>query len=301
MSDTDISIRKSGAQRFTIKTLLIPLLTHPTVAKVIKYTVYGALVVNFFLYFIDDYNAFRQALPDDAPLSDIFEQFSTTIDMAGWIGLVFMFELETYALPDEAFKGWVTKVLMIGRLICYAWIGYAAYGYTAESLENYDVRERTDISNLCQIADQGTSVQLNSWELAPITSANCESLSDDDTFFQINSEVSVLSEKTLMHNRTMGWVDVVNAVVWLVVVFLIEVEVWLQSHDRFSSRALTAARVGKSFFYLVLMGNGVVWFVSGYPLYAWDAFLWIFGFWAIELNLAEWELERTDELREAAA
>jgi hypothetical protein len=298
---SDSNIRKSGAQRFTIKTLLVPLLTHPTAAKVIKYTVYGALVVNFFLYFIDDYNAFRQSLPDDAPLSDIFEQFSTTIDMAGWIGLVFFFELETYALPDEAFKGWVTKLLLIGRLVCYAGIGYAAYGYTAESLENYDVRERTDISNLCQIADQGTSVQLNAWQLEPITSENCESLSDESTFFQINSEVSVLAESTLMHNRAMGWVDVVNAIVWLIVVFLIEVEVWLQSKDRFSSRALTVARVGKTFFYLVLMANGVIWIFSGYPLYAWDAFLWIFGFWAIELNLAEWEIERTDELRGAAA
>jgi hypothetical protein len=39
-----------------------------------------------------------------------------------------------------------------------------------------------------------------------------------------------------------------------------------------------------------------MWFFYGYALYTWDAFLWIFGFWAIELNLAEWEQERLKEL-----
>jgi hypothetical protein len=45
-----------------------------------------------------------------------------------------------------------------------------------------------------------------------------------------------------------------------------------------------------------LIANGVVWAFGGYGLFAWDAFLWIFGFWAIELNLAEWELDRVQEL-----
>ena len=50
--------------------------------------------------------------------------------------------------------------------------------------------------------------------------------------------------------------------------------------------------------YLVLIGNGVMWAAHSYYLYAWDAFLWIFGFWAIELNLAEWEMERVEQLQE---
>ena len=47
---------------------------------------------------------------------------------------------------------------------------------------------------------------------------------------------------------------------------------------------------------IVLIGNGVFWFATGYYMYSWDAFLWIFGFWAIELNLAEWEVDRTREI-----
>ncbi len=48
--------------------------------------------------------------------------------------------------------------------------------------------------------------------------------------------------------------------------------------------------------YAVLIGNCLVWLFTGYYVWSWDAFVWIFGFWAIELNLAEWELERSKEI-----
>ena len=60
---------------------------------------------------------------------------------------------------------------------------------------------------------------------------------------------------------------------------------------------MSAVRQAKTFFYLLLIFNIFIWFYQDYPRYAWDAFLWIFGFWAIELNLAEWEMERVEELR----
>jgi hypothetical protein len=97
----------------------------------------------------------------------------------------------------------------------------------------------------------------------------------------------------------LGWIDVDNACVWLLVVFLIEIEVWLQSKDRFFSRALHVVRPLKTLGYLALIANMFVWWFTGYALYAWDAFLWLFGFWAIELNLAEWEVDRLDELAHA--
>ena len=63
---------------------------------------------------------------------------------------------------------------------------------------------------------------------------------------------------------------------------------------------LKPVRLVKTFFYGVLIIDAVIWAATGYPIYAWDAFLWIFGFWAIELNLAEWEQERVEELCAAA-
>jgi hypothetical protein len=110
--------------------------------------------------------------------------------------------------------------------------------------------------------------------------------------------VSVIDEHTLGHVQWMGWIDIDNAYVWIIVVFLIEIEVWLQARDRFSSPLIQSVRQVKTFFYLVLIANIFIWGFSGYYLYAWDAFLWIFGFWAIELNLAEWEMDRIHALQE---
>jgi len=254
------------------------------------------LIVNFGFYISDDYLAFKAALPANAPLADILQQFSTTIDMAAWLGLVFLFELETHALPDEAFEGWIPKALHAARLICYVSIAYAAFCYTAESLENFEVTSVDGIDNICQLADENTSLQTDVITYVEITTANCAGLSTDSEFFRISDEVSIIGSIALAHVQWMGWIDIDNAYVWIIVVFLIEIEIWLQTTDRFSSRALTVARQAKTFFYLVLIVNGFIWASTGYVLYAWDAFLWIFGFWAIELNLAEWEQDRLQEL-----
>ena len=106
----------------------------------------------------------------------------------------------------------------------------------------------------------------------------------------------MLDTPTLDHVKRLGWIDVLNATVWLIVVFLIEIEVRMQSADRFGTRELALVRQSKTLLYGVLIMNILIWLWFSYWLYAWDAFLWIFGFWAIELNLAEWEQDRTQQL-----
>jgi hypothetical protein len=282
----------------TLKSLFIPLLTHPQIAQVIKWTVYISLTINFYLYWLDDLRSFRSALPEDVSPGDLFTNFSTTIDVIGWLGLIVLFELETYALPDEAFTKRLVNVLRLGKVICYTLIFYAAYGYTVEALDTMNVSLVENISSLCQVAGQGIFIQLDQIRFEEITLANCGGLSGDSVFYNLDGEIAMVGASLLPHLRMMGWIDIVNAYVWLAVVALIEVEVWLQTKDRFGSRSLLAVRLVKSLFYLVLIANGVIWAASGYYMYAWDAFLWIFGFWAIEFNLAYWEKLRLEELAE---
>ncbi len=129
---------------------------------------------------------------------------------------------------------------------------------------------------------------------------NCATLSADTRFYTLDGEVALVPESLLPHIQLMGWLDISNSYVWIFVVALIEAEVWLQTRDRFASTRLLVVRSVKTLAYLVLIGNGVTWALHGYYLYAWDAFLWIFGFWAIEFNLAYWEQERLKELAEEA-
>jgi hypothetical protein len=121
---------------FTIKALLLPLLTHPKAAQIIKWSVYTLLTINFLIYFYDDFMAYKAAMPVNPGLTDYIEFFATTIDVAAWLGLVYLFEFETYILPDEAFKGFLPKLLIILRVVCYSLIFSAAYGYTIATFGN---------------------------------------------------------------------------------------------------------------------------------------------------------------------
>ncbi|MDJ0878746.1 MAG: hypothetical protein QNI86_09050 [Halieaceae bacterium] len=283
-------------QLLTLKALFIPLLTHPKIAQVIKYTVYAGLAINTVFYVADDYGAMLSTQPEDASLGDLLTTFATSIDMFAWLGLIALFELETYALPDEAFTRRITRLLRVGRALCYVSIIYAAYGYTVEAMDTYVVTLVEGVSDLCQVAGQGASVQVDVIHYTEVVAANCASLTADTRFYTLDGEVALVPESMLSHIRLMGWLDISNAYVWLLVVALIEAEVWLQTEDRFASTWLLVVRSIKTLGYLVLIGNAITWGLHDYYLYAWDSFLWIFGFWAIEFNLAYWEQERLKEL-----
>ena len=282
---------------FSIKRLLYPLLAHPKTKQILKWIVYSALIINTGFYFQDDYQSMVGALPDDASFLDYLFQFSTTIDMLAWLGLVFLFELETYTIEDHDWNDWVGRLIHGLRIICYVLIANTAIGYTVEALETFDPHEIDGVSSMCDAADQGVYAQTSANEFPLITGENCDAISVGAPYYTLANEEAVVAAPVVPHLQFMGVLDIINAYVWIVVVLLIEIEVFLQSNDRFSSRTLSVARQAKTVLYLILINNCVLWLIDDYYLYAWDSFLWIFGFWAIELNLAEWEKDRLEELQ----
>ena len=280
----------------SIKQVLLPLLAHPRVAFSLKWFVYGWLFINFLQYVQDDILAYNSSLAADASLADIILTFRTTIDTAAWLVLIVVFELETHTLPDAAFTRWLDRVFTAIKGLCYTCIAYAAYGYFADTLDLYDLIPLGHIDDLCSVAGQGLFLQLDAADYSEISLAGCSALNAGSEFFQIRGQTSIVSANELDSIRTMGWLDFGNAIVWIVVVILIDVEVHLQNADKFGSKRLSYARLFKMLGYGFLIGACLMWFFYGYALYTWDAFLWIFGFWAIELNLAEWEQERLKEL-----
>jgi hypothetical protein len=49
------------------------------------------------------------------------------------------------------------------------------------------------------------------------------------------------------------------------------------------------------FFYGVIVLASIYWVSLGHWLYAWDEFLWIAGFVAIEINVSEWRDELIED------
>jgi hypothetical protein len=280
--------------RFSIQAFLVPLLQRPKVAQFVKWAVYIGLIINFIAFIVDDYQVFVAALADDAPLAAVLETWSTSIDMAAWVALVFLFELETYALPEDAFKPWLTRTLHVGRIICYASLLLAAYSYTTDAMDNHRATPWTGVDSLCDVADQDISMMINSIDVERVTAENCSELSSDTEFFHLPDATSIIDRTTLDHKARIDWVGVINAFVWLIVVVLIEIELRLQNAGRFGDRTIRVVRGVNTFMYAILIAAGATWLVFGYPLWAWDAFLWIAGFWAIELNMVSWEKEELE-------
>lgn len=285
----------SIAQGFSLKRILAPLLTRPKVALAVKCVVYGILLYNFNQFFQDNVSAYTNSLAADARLSDILETFSDTIDTLAWLGLVFLLELETNVLSDEVLDNWLGSLLRAVRFVCCVLIAYAAYGYTAEALSNFKYTERTDISTLCEVVDQDIALQTDSAKFSKITAENCQQLSANPPFMQIENKVSLIDARTLSWIQKVDFIDVVNAFFWLVVVALIEIEIRLQWSDQFGSKLQRVQQV-KFACYGVLWLCVFAWWYGGYVLYGVDALVWIAGFWAIELNLTQWEEERREEL-----
>ena len=225
------------------------------------------------------------------------EAFATTIDNFAWYGLLFAFELETYALEDDTFeKRWVPWALHGVRVICYLMCTHTVIARTAALDKAWEAPACPDISSLCQVADQDISWGFN-FDYELITTANCANFTNDTSFYMLEEMVITDSAGWRME-KEQTTVDLMDALVWLLVIWSIELAIWLQNRDISGGRVMLATYAAKGF-YLVLFGNAVWWIYTGHYVYAWDQTLWILGFWAIERNMSEWrgDLRERDRAR----
>jgi len=74
----------------------------------------------------------------------------------------------------------------------------------------------------------------------------------------------------------------------------IEIDVYLQLHDKFTGRAYRVSQVTKPFLYFILFLAAIYWGFKGGFVDFWDAILWLLAFFFIELNIFQWH-EETEE------
>ena len=136
-----------------------------------------------------------------------------------------------------------------------------------------------------------TTVQYwSGWQPAHAKPDNCASLPAEGQLFWLEDGEVLTDSEGLEREKKHVWVDMSDAVVWLLVIWSIELAVWLQNRNITGGRLMFVSRAAK-FFYLVLFSHAAWWAWTGHWLYSWDQFLWIAGFWAIENNLSEWRDE----------
>jgi hypothetical protein len=232
-------------------------------------------------------------------LEDIIEGFAASIDTAAWVVLLLMFELETYVLSDEQFSRRVTWTLHGIRATCYAFIVYAFYGYVSKLLFLFDAVPLANVSDLCSLVANQWAYAVDFDEYEVITAANCATVSTATSFFQLSGLTAVVDALGLRDITRLAWVDVINSAVWLLVVMVLELDVFFQERNRLEGMILRVSNASKFALYSLLLLAAIYWGVKGDFVDFWDAFLWLIAFVFIELNVFEWRQESLEQQAEA--
>ncbi len=266
-----------------------------TLFQLFKYTVYVLLTINIYLFFVQESTAAQLQFLDGVGAGDLIVAYAATIDTFAWVILLLMFELETCVLEDRHFTRSVTWTLHTLRAFCYAFIIYAFYGYIQNLIFIYGGTPLPDVSNLCTLVAEQWSYATALDEYVRITAENCAMLSNTDAFHRFTGMAAVVDIGGLTDIRILAWVDVINSVVWLLVVLVLEVDVQLQERNRLRGLALKLSNAIKIVLYSVLLLAAVYWGAKGDFVDFWDAFLWLIAFVLIELNVFEWHQESLEQ------
>lgn len=256
----------------------------------VKWTVYALLIVNFGFYIWEDSYRALHTLDTDSTLFKWTSEFATSIDIAAWFILLLMFELETNLLDDTQWRRWVAVTVRGLRLICYVMLAHTVVAYSDTVLKYSATRPLAMSESLCEVAHDRLAFVYN-LEYTAIDTDNCNRLSSGNDFYWLGDDPLVTSAMGLQIARRLAWADVVEAVVWLVIVLSMELIVRRQHRGITKSPLISGLKLAKGASYGILFVLAVYWAVLGHWLYTWDTFLWIGGFAAIELNVSKWREE----------
>ena len=254
----------------------------------LKYHTYGLLVVNVALFLQEELLALEHTFSGALKPADYIQAFSSSIDTAAWVILLLLFELETSVIADARIRGGLKLTLHGVRVFCYLFIFYAFYGYLAELTTLYNVQALA-VSDACSLATGDWSLLVDLDEYEALAADNCSDLGAQ--LWQVNGFEIVVATDTLRDAQWLAWTDVINSAAWILVVLVLEIDVRLQLAGGIGSNAQRLNKGVKLVLYSLLLACAVYWGVAGDFLDFWDAFLWLFAFVFIELNVFEWQAE----------
>lgn len=258
--------------------------------QIFKYSVYTLLSANIFFFFQEEHASALHMYTNGFGLAKIIEVYPATIDTVSWVVLLFVFEMETRIISDEKLHGSVKGGLTALKLVCYAFISYALYGYVSTYLQLLGF-EPSALTNLCGSHTQPLSFMTTLDEFEVVNASNCQTLTSATTFFELPNTAVVADPDTYSLAKNLAMIDVINAAAWVLLVCILSIDVWWQMKAALTDRMIKISTVFKGIIYLVLFACAVYWGIDGKFIDFWDAFLWILAFFFIEMNLFEWHEE----------
>jgi hypothetical protein len=261
-----------------------------SVQQPVKWLVYSLLVVNFGFYIYEDIDRAIHTLQADSTMFHWTSQFATSIDTAAWLLLLLMLELETHVFEHWHRKPWLLKTVHGIRIACYLMIAHTVAAFVDAVIDYAPTIPVENASSLCDFADDDVSFVYN-LVYTEVTAETCTQLTNETAFYRLGDNPLVSTYAGLELERDLAWSDLIDAIVWLAIIFAIEVVVRLRQRGITSGRLQLTAQSARLLGYGVLFMLSVYWAALGHWLYTWDTFIWIAGFAAIEMNVSEWRKE----------
>ena len=269
-------------------------LLHPHhIFTIFKWLVYILLAWNGFQFLQEDLAASAETFGNTITWRNIVEAYSAFIDTSAWLVLLLVFEFETAIIPDEYLQGGLKWLLLVVKAVCYFFIVYAFYGYLSKYVVINDL-VAFNIADVCSLAGTDWNYVVNLDDYPPIDAVTCTALQGQQ-LLQISGTEIVGTREAFDSAWGLAVIDIVNAGTWLIIVVLLEVEVWMQLRDDLTDRMLSVGKYLKGFFYFILFVAAAYWGLEGSFLDFWDAFLWLVAFIFIELNIFQWHEEVEEE------
>lgn len=253
----------------------------------LKYLTYALLTVNVFLFLQEELLSAQHTFTDQFAASDLIQMFAATIDTGAWVILLLLFELETSVIPDDRIRGSLKLFLHGVRAICYVFIVYAFYGYLVELQTLYTVQVLS--GDPCARAGGGWSLLVGMDEYLALGPQNCDTIGRE--LWRLAGFNIVAQTDVLRAVRLLALTDVINAATWILVVLVLEADVRLQLRGQLQGQVLKVSKMIKIVLYATLFFAAVYWWLAGAFLDFWDAFLWLFAFVFIEMNVFSWQAE----------
>jgi len=200
-------------------------------------------------------------------------------------------------LSDDPLSRAKTLLMQGIRLVCYISLAHTLYAYGVYLTEIYAAVPVEGVTNLCQLVGKDLSYAYN-LVYSEIDSSNCASLSTANQFFYVDPPTFFIVEDSagLVIEKQLAWIDMFEAIIWLLILLSIEVAVWLQDRNIGEGLIFKGLSITKWCLYSFLWAAAGYWIFRGHYMFAWDEFVWIAGFVAIEMNIVEWrnEINETD-------
>ncbi|NQY11756.1 MAG: hypothetical protein HRT71_19845 [Flavobacteriales bacterium] len=261
----------------------------------IKIFVYCCIAISFVKFVYEDIEPFLMRDSSEFKLQDYTYAFSNTLDAVAWIGLIILLDFETYFLSLNTSKT-MDIFRAIGRYICYAIIAHTSFWYVSD-VQDYDNSENNPllITTLQEAFNNG--YRLYQWNdtYYPITDNNLDSLGSGSEWFKYNKGI-VTDRKGIDRAINYAWSSAIEMSLWLIIMILIEFKIWIENRKlNWSTLSNIASQISNLSYVAMLGGVCIYWVYIGQGYNAYDEFMWVIGYYLIEININDWREENKEE------